>query len=162
MQVFRGVHKQTGSDVALKHVIDRAPARDTDGLGEMQRLSHEIAALKTLSHPNIVQLLEVIPQVCHRITLQRLAICLLQKADGRISIQEIYAFKECISAAVQEGGHVLVMELCQTDLATVLQHTTQRLDEALVKGIMTQLLQGVAACHSAGEMWLSLASSIWV
>ncbi len=56
-----------------------------------------------------------------------------------------------VTNVAQDSGYVLVMELCRTDLAEVLQRATQRLDEALVKGLMLQLLQGIAACHAAGD-----------
>lgn len=43
------------------------------------------------------------------------------------------------------------MELCTVDLSEALRYTTQRLDEALVKGLLLQLLEGVSACHNAGQ-----------
>ena len=42
------------------------------------------------------------------------------------------------------------MELCATDLAEVLAAAQAPLDEAAVKALTLQLLQGVHACHSAG------------
>lgn len=50
----------------------------------------------------------------------------------------------------QGEGQVLVMELCATDLAQLLAAAQARLDEAAVKALAQQLLQGVHACHSAG------------
>ncbi len=42
------------------------------------------------------------------------------------------------------------MELCAIDLAEALQHTSQRLGEALIKALLLQLLQGIATFHEAG------------
>ena len=50
----------------------------------------------------------------------------------------------------QGEGQLLVMELCAMDLADALAAAQSRLDEALVKALMLQLLRGVHACHSAG------------
>ena len=46
--------------------------------------------------------------------------------------------------------HVLVMELCCTDLAAALDHAKIGWDEVLIRGLLRQLLQGVAACHNTG------------
>ncbi len=51
---------------------------------------------------------------------------------------------------VQDDTHVLVMELCCTDLAAALDHAKVGWDEALIRGLLRQLLQGVAACHNTG------------
>ena len=57
----------------------------------------------------------------------------------------------CRCCGGQRDGQVLVMELCATDLADALAAARARLDEALVKALMAQLLRGVRACHSAGD-----------
>ena len=46
--------------------------------------------------------------------------------------------------------HVLVMELCCPDLAAALDHAKIGWDEVLIRGLLRQLLQGVAACHNTG------------
>ena len=42
------------------------------------------------------------------------------------------------------------MELCAADLAQLLADALARLDEAVVKALVQQLLRGVHACHAAG------------
>ena len=54
------------------------------------------------------------------------------------------------AVAAQGDGQVLAMELCATDLADALAAARARLDEALVKALMAQLLRGLHACHAAG------------
>jgi len=46
---------------------------------------------------------------------------------------------------------VLVQEYCATDLASLLRKQHCRLPENLIKGLMQQMLRGLAACHAAGE-----------
>ena len=46
--------------------------------------------------------------------------------------------------------HVLVLELCCTDLAAALDYARFGWHEALIRGLLRQLLQGVAACHNTG------------
>lgn len=56
-----------------------------------------------------------------------------------------------VAAACMQGkSQVLVMELCCTDLAAALERARWRWDEALIRALLRQLLQGVAACHRAG------------
>lgn len=45
----------------------------------------------------------------------------------------------------------LVQEYCLTDLANVLRKSVTRPPQAVVKGVMVQLLRGLAALHEAGE-----------
>ncbi|CAL5229892.1 g13307 [Coccomyxa viridis] len=52
----------------------------------------------------------------------------------------------------KDDTHVLVMELCCTDLAAALDHAKVGWDEALIRGLLRQLLQGVAACHNTGYL----------
>ncbi|KAF5838518.1 kinase-like domain-containing protein [Dunaliella salina] len=47
---------------------------------------------------------------------------------------------------------VLVQEYCATDLASLLRKQHCRLPERCVKGLMQQMLRGLAACHAAGIM----------
>ncbi|CAK0784276.1 hypothetical protein CVIRNUC_007480 [Coccomyxa viridis] len=49
-------------------------------------------------------------------------------------------------------SHVLVMELCSTDLAAALEHAKWRWDRPLIRALLQQLLQGIAACHQAGYL----------
>ncbi len=53
-RVYRGVNKHTGEDVAIKK-IDKSRLTDH----EKELLRTEIAILKTLSHPYIVELIEL-------------------------------------------------------------------------------------------------------
>lgn len=53
--------------------------------------------------------------------------------------------------SVQGDSHVLVMELCSTDLAAALEHAKWRWDRPLIRALLQQLLQGIAACHQAGR-----------
>eukprot|EP00983_Pelagomonas_calceolata_P046646 1140280-Pelagomonas_calceolata.AAC.1 len=46
---------------------------------------------------------------------------------------------------------VLVQEYCATDLASLLKKQHCRMPERCVKGLMQQMLRGLAACHAAGE-----------
>ncbi|EIE21697.1 kinase-like protein [Coccomyxa subellipsoidea C-169] len=62
-----------------------------------------------------------------------------------------------LDAFPQGDTVVLVMELCAIDLAEALQHTSQRLDEALTKALLLQLLQGIATIHEAGPGVLKVA-----
>ena len=55
-------------------------------------------------------------------------------------------------ACVQGESHVLVMELCSTDLAAALEHAKWRWDRPLITALLQQLLQGIAACHQAGQL----------
>lgn len=55
-----------------------------------------------------------------------------------------------IQNPMQAEMHILVMELCSIDLAAALDHAKYRWNEALIRGLLRQLLQGVAACHRAG------------
>ena len=68
---------------------------------------------------------------CHTIIWQA-----LQPVTGRVG--------------VQGESHVLVMELCSTDLAAALEHAKWRWDRPLIRSLLQQLLQGIAACHQAG------------
>ena len=56
-------------------------------------------------------------------------------------------------------GHsvLLVQEYCCTDLAQMLSKASERFPEAVVKGILLQILRGVWTCHRAGEIcrWLN-------
>mmetsp|Transcript_12253 Transcript_12253/g.33442 ORF Transcript_12253/g.33442 Transcript_12253/m.33442 type:complete len:314 (-) Transcript_12253:776-1717(-) len=47
---------------------------------------------------------------------------------------------------------VLVQEYCATDLASLLKKQHCRMPERCVKGLMQQMLRGLAACHAAGIM----------
>ena len=53
----------TGRMVALKHIFFQAPQRGQDAAAVSQKRGRELAALKAVSHPNVVQLLEALPLV---------------------------------------------------------------------------------------------------
>lgn len=46
---------------------------------------------------------------------------------------------------------VLVQEYCAMDLAALLRGQACLLPESLAKGLMQQVLRGLAACHAAGK-----------
>ncbi|KAL0031204.1 hypothetical protein WJX77_009464 [Trebouxia sp. C0004] len=50
----------------------------------------------------------------------------------------------------QGSSLVLVLEFCCADLAQVIYSSWQPLPEAVVKCLMQQMLEGLAACHAAG------------
>ncbi|KAK9908405.1 hypothetical protein WJX75_007433 [Coccomyxa subellipsoidea] len=112
-EVFEGVHMDTGQEVALKHITKTLQERGRDGIDAKHAWSREIKVMQDLTHPNIVRLLDIVPQ---------------------------------------GDALVLVMELCAINLAEALQHTSQRLDEAIVKALLLQLLHGIATCHEAGYL----------
>ena len=62
-QVLKGKHLDTGRVVALKHVFFQAPQRGQDAAAAGEKRGRELAALKAVSHPNVVQLLEALPLV---------------------------------------------------------------------------------------------------
>lgn len=142
MQVFKGTHVDTGQEVALKYITGQFQLRGRNDVGASQKLTRELRAMQHLSHRHIVKLLDTIPQA----RLLAAAMC----------VRYSRVFKFCgmpsfhALCALQGDGLVLVLELCAIDLAEALQHTSQRLDEALVKAVLFQLLQGVAALHEAG------------
>lgn len=45
---------------------------------------------------------------------------------------------------------MLVLEFCHTDLAEVIRSSWQPLPEAVVKRLLQQILEGLAACHETG------------
>ncbi len=45
---------------------------------------------------------------------------------------------------------MLVLEHCVTDLSALLKAAPARLHERAVKGVLQQLLRGLAACHAEG------------
>ncbi|GAX85740.1 hypothetical protein CEUSTIGMA_g13155.t1 [Chlamydomonas eustigma] len=47
---------------------------------------------------------------------------------------------------------LLVQEFCCTDLARVIRSAYERFPEAMIKGILQQILRGLRACHSSGIM----------
>ena len=55
---------------------------------------------------------------------------------------------------MQGESHVLVMELCSTDLAAALERAQWRWHRPLIRALLQQLLQGIAACHQAGPTLL--------
>ena len=61
-QVLKGEHRGNGRAVALKHVFFQALQRGQDAGQAKQKQGRELAALKAVSHPNVVQLLDVLPQ----------------------------------------------------------------------------------------------------
>lgn len=46
---------------------------------------------------------------------------------------------------------VLVQEHCSMDLASLIRKQHCRLHERHIKGLMQQMLRGLAACHAAGR-----------
>lgn len=46
---------------------------------------------------------------------------------------------------------MLVQEYCITDLSNLIKSVDWLLPEPIIKGIMQQLLRGLAACHSEGK-----------
>jgi len=52
---------------------------------------------------------------------------------------------------LQGTSLVLVLEFCCTDLAEVIQSSWQPLPEAVLKSLVQQILEGLAACHQAGN-----------
>lgn len=55
-----------------------------------------------------------------------------------------------VDTAANDHCLYLVQELCRTDLAAVLAAVNRHLPSAVVKSIMQQLLQALAACHDLG------------
>ena len=53
---------------------------------------------------------------------------------------------------MQGNSVVLVLEYCCSDLAELIRFAARPLPEALVKGIIHQLLLAVDACHSVGTL----------
>ncbi len=60
---------ETGQAVALKHVTKTLQQRGRNGVDAKQMWSRELRAMQDLSHPNIVRLLDAIPQVRLPMTL---------------------------------------------------------------------------------------------
>lgn len=61
-QVLRGVHRETGMPVALKHIYIQVPQRGEDAATVRQRQGRELAALRAVDHPNVVRLIDVLSQ----------------------------------------------------------------------------------------------------
>jgi hypothetical protein len=61
-QVLKGVHRDTGVAVALKHIFFQAPQRWEDAAAVRQRQGRELTALRAVAHPNVVQLIDVLSQ----------------------------------------------------------------------------------------------------
>jgi serine/threonine protein kinase len=62
-KVFEGVHMDTGQEVALKHITKTLQERGRDGIDAKHAWSREIKVMQDLTHPNIVRLLDIVPQV---------------------------------------------------------------------------------------------------
>lgn len=50
----------------------------------------------------------------------------------------------------QGNAMVLAMELCCIDLQKLLEKAVRPLSDQVIKPILRQILEGVAACHAAG------------
>ena len=64
--MLKGEHLHTGKVVALKHVFFQMPQRGQDAAAVREKRGRELAALKAVSHPNVVQLLEALSLVRRR------------------------------------------------------------------------------------------------
>lgn len=133
---------ESGELVAIKKISIRGGGSET---GIPDNILREILALQSLCHPNIVKLLDAFPKV-H---------CLLAEKGLLQSHYQPYC------AALEPQGHsvVLVQEFCTTDLSRVIHEASFRLPEALVKGILQQMLRGIWACHRDGVMHRDLKPS---
>ena len=107
-EVFRGMHRDTGSTVAIKRIRSEAMK---DGIPTTAL--REIVFLKQLSHENIVTLTDAI---------------------------------------LEPGQYFLVFEYMDGDLYFLLQHSDKPLAVDLVQSYTSQLLHGLAYCHSRGIM----------
>lgn len=73
MQVFKGIHIDTGQEVALKHITGQFQLRGRNNMDASQTLTRELTAMQNLSHRHILKLLDAIPQA----RLLAAAICVL-------------------------------------------------------------------------------------
>ena len=133
-QVLKAVHRPSGQVRALKRIFNRKPQ-----LGLADSTLREYQSLRSLDNCNIVRLLDTFAQVR---AVRRLRAALVTTAH-----RGFYA-QDC--SVLQSSSLVLVFEYCCTDLAEVIQYRWTPLPEAVLKSLIQQTLQGLAACHEAG------------